>query len=93
MRIASMFMAASIQCPNINTLYDFSTYFSEEIHKCLVALKNGEIGVRFWWYSLFMHMFLYKGAYIFGKDMELKRVVDGVVIPIQSWTSLLDRHD
>lgn len=88
MSMAHMYMATSIQHLNINTLYDFSTYIAEEIHKGLVALKGGKIGVIFWWFLLFMHMFLFKDANYFGQEMELKRVVDGIEISVQSWTPI-----
>lgn len=87
-----MYMVVSIQHLNINTLYYSSTYIEEEIHKGLVALKGGKLGVRFLWFSLFMHMFLFKGVDYFGQEMEHKRVVDGIEMSVHSWTPILDRN-
>lgn len=40
-----------------------------------------------------MHMFLYKGQRDFEKDITLERKREGVDLPIQCWTQILDRDD
>lgn len=93
MPMAWMYMASYIQHPNYCTIYDYGGYLVERIHEGLVRLKKGEVGVKFSWYSLFMHMLVFKGASYFGIDMTLERMEGDLEFPIQCWTTVLDKDD
>lgn len=73
MPMAWMYMVAHIHHPQYCTIYDYTRFLVEKIHDGLIKLKKGEMGVRFSWYSLLMHMLLFKGAPYFGKNMTLDR--------------------
>lgn len=40
-----------------------------------------------------MHMFLFKGATYFGKDMTLERMKCDLEFMVQCWTTFLDKDD
>lgn len=86
-------MAAHLQHPTFNVVYDYATYLVECIHKGLVHLKGGKDWVNFWWYSLLIHMFLYKEEIFFGKDVKLNKKEDGIDLPVQCWTQILEKDD
>lgn len=42
---------------------------------------------KFYWYSLIMHMFLYRNVDYFKGTMNLKRKIDNKEIPVQLWST------
>lgn len=81
-----MHMKSNIQHVALNIVYYFSTYLVENMHKHLIDHKEGKHWVKFWWYSLLMHMILYKQEKHFSDDISLKKVEDDLELLVQCWT-------
>lgn len=64
-------------------VFDFALYLEEKIHEGLQDIKNGVFSTHLYWYSLLMHMFLYRNADYFEGTMNLKRIVDNIEVSIQ----------
>lgn len=77
-----MYMVAHISSFDLDIIFDFSSYLAEEIHDGLIGIAKGKVEKTFGHYSLLMHMFLFKGATYFGKEMELNREENGEPLPV-----------
>lgn len=75
--------------------FDFAPYLIDAIHDGLIGIKNAKVDRPFGWYSLLMHMFLFKGVEFFPNEMDLLKEKDGEEMPIQLWSIILswDRED
>ena len=82
MPIAYMFMGVQIQHPNFYVKYDFASFLAERIHEGLSKLQKNDIETQFFWYSMLMHMFLFKNAEFFSERMKLRQSVDGERLPV-----------
>ena len=82
MPIAYMFMGAQIQHPNFFVVYDYASFLAERIHEGLLNLYVGDTGTPFFWYSLLMHMFLYKNVDFFLEKMELRQEMNREKLPV-----------
>jgi hypothetical protein len=82
-----MYMGVLIQHPNFSVVYDFSATLAESVHRGLQRLQNNDFSTPFYWYSLIMHMFLFRNADFFAESMELKRKNDEENFPVQLWTT------
>ena len=71
-----LIMAQTLQFGMSNIL-DFSTFLAQEIHNGLVGISQGKVNRPFFWYSLLMHICLFKGVTFFSKGMELELTKDG----------------
>lgn len=80
--MAWMYMVAHIQHPQYCAVYDYAGFLSKIMHEGIIRLKKGKSAVRFSWYSLLMHMFLYKGAVYFGHNIDLERKVGELDLPV-----------
>lgn len=85
-----MFMAIKIQHIGLVVIYNFVPYVVDKIHEGLINLKKGGKN-HFYWYSLLMHMFLFKDVDYFGQFMTLNRVVDGGSMPVQAWSTIMSK--
>lgn len=90
-----MLMMAQILNPSIAVAYEFAPYLANVIHEGLIGSNNAKVDRPFGQYSMLMHMFLFKGAKYFAKDMDLLRVKDGEGMSVQLWSAYLswDRED
>ena len=70
----------------MRTILDFSTFLAQEIHNGLVGISQGKVKKPFCWYSLLMHVCLFKGFIYFSKGMEVEVTKDGERNPIQLWS-------
>lgn len=77
-----MLMMSQILNPSLAVTYDFAPYLIDAIHEGLIRINNAKVDRPFRWYSLLMHMFLFKGAEYFANDMDLLREKDGEDMPI-----------
>lgn len=66
-----MYMAIQIQHPNFTVIFNFAPYLEENIHEGLQDVKNGVFSTHFYWYSLLIHMFLYRNVNYFEGNMNL----------------------
>lgn len=75
--------------------YDFAPYLIDAIREGLIGINNAKVDRPFGWYSLLMHMFLFKRVEYFANDMDLLREKDGEDMPVQLWSTNLswDRED
>lgn len=89
MPIAYMFMGAQIQHLNFSVVYDYSSFLVERIHEGLLNLYVGDTSTPFFWYSLLMHIFLYKNADFFSEKMELRKEMNGEKLSMQAWSANL----
>ena len=71
-----LIMAHTLQF-GMSTILDFATFLVEEIHNGLVGISQGKVNRPFCWYSMLMHICLYKGVTFFSKGMELELAKDG----------------
>lgn len=69
--------------------YAFAPYLTDATHEGLIGLKNAKVDRTFGWYSLLMHMFLFKGAEYFANEMDLLREKEAEEMPIQLWSTIL----
>lgn len=83
MSISFMYMLAQIYSFGVDVIFYFSPYLTEEIHTWLVGIAKGKIEKTFGHYSLLIHVFLFKGATYFDKEMDLNREHEGEALPIQ----------
>lgn len=90
-----MLMIAQILNPSPAITFDYAPYLTDAIHVGIIWIKNGKIDKLFGWYSLLMHMFLFKGADYFAKEMDLVKVKDKEEMLVQLWSTVLswDRED
>ena len=44
----------------------------------LIRIAKGELDKLFYWYSILMYIFLYKGSTVIGGDMKLMKESEGV---------------
>ena len=58
------------------TLY-FPSYIVEEINNSLIGVDKGKVDKPLGWYSILMHICLFKGVSIFEKEINLERECDG----------------
>ena len=61
----------------ITSSFDFASYLAKEIHNRLIAIAKGVMDKPFSWYSLLMYIYLNKGSSVIGRDMVLKKEVEG----------------
>ena len=57
----------------VDVIFDFSSYIAEEIHNGLNGIEKGKIEKPSGWYSMLMHIFPFKGAFNFEKEIKLIR--------------------
>lgn len=60
-----MLMIAKILKPSLVVTFDFAPYLTNAIHEGLIGIKSAKVERSLRWYSLLMHMFLFKGAEYF----------------------------
>ena len=60
------------------SIFYFSTYLAEQIHYGLIRIAKGEMDKPFYWYSILMYIFLYKGSVVIERDMKLMKESKGV---------------
>ena len=77
-----VFMMAQILQYGLTSIFYFATFLAEEIHKGFICIVKEEFENPFGWYSLVMHICLYKGSSIFGKNMVLGKVQEGVEMSV-----------
>ena len=82
MPIAYMFMGVQIQHPNFSIMYDFASFLAERIDEGLSKLQKGDIGTQLFWYSMLMHMFLFRNTDFFVEKMNLRQSVNGERLPV-----------
>ena len=82
MPIKFMYVMALISFYGVDIIFFFSSYIVEEIHIGLVGIWKRKMENTFGHYSLLMHMFLFKGATYFGKEMILNRECEGEALPV-----------
>ena len=41
----------------------------------------------FYWYSILMYIYLYKGSAMIRRDIKLMKEIEGVKIPVQLWNA------
>lgn len=90
-----MLMMAQTLNPSLVVTCDFAPYLTDAIHEGLIGIKNAKVDRPFGWYSLLMHMFLFKGVEYFANEMDLLKEKDGEEMPVQLWSTVLswDRDD
>lgn len=86
-----MYIAIQIQHPNFTMIFDFSPYLEEKIYEGLQDVKSGVFGTHFYWYSLLMHMFLYRNADYFEGSMKIRRTIDNNEVPMHLWSMDMSR--
>lgn len=86
MPISFMYMMIQITSIGVDVVFDFATYLAEEIHVGLVGIAKEKVEKNFGYYSLLMHMFLFKGVTYFGKEIDLNREQDGEELLVQLWS-------
>lgn len=65
-----MLIIAQILNPCLAMTFDYASYITDAIHEGLIGIKNGKVDRPFGWYSLLMHLFLFKGGdYLNGMDL------------------------
>lgn len=82
-----VFMMAQILQYGLTSIFDFATFLAEELHKGFICIVKKDFEKPFGWYSLVMHICLYKGSSAFGRDMVLGKVQEGVEMPVQLWNA------
>jgi len=90
------YMAANIQHPSQNVQFNFASYLAKHIHQGLVNIKENKEPIRFRWFSLLCHMFLFYGRKEMVWHPKLRVNHDdnrGNMLPVQGWTHIWDRHD
>ena len=65
---------------------NFASFLVEEIHNGLVGISQGKVKKPFCWYSLLLHICLFKGVTFFSKGMELEVTKGGERNPVQLWS-------
>lgn len=70
----------------MSSILDFPTFLVEEIHNGLVGISQGKVNRPFYWYSLLMHICIFKGVTFFSKGMELELTKDGEKLQVQLWS-------
>ena len=70
----------------MSTILDFATFLAREVHNGLVGIAKGKVNKPFCWYSLLMHVCLYKGSTFFSKGMELETIRYGEKNLVQLWS-------
>lgn len=90
-----MLMIAQILNPSLAVTFDYAPYITHTIHESLIAIKNGKVNKPFGWYSLLMHLFVFKAGDYFANGMDLVKEKDGEKMPVQLWSTMLscDRED
>ena len=63
-----LIMAQTLQF-GMSSILDFATFLAREIHNGLVGIAKGKVDKPFCWYSLLMHVCLYKGFTFFSIGM------------------------
>lgn len=88
-------MISQILNPSLVVTFDYASYITNAIHEGLVGIKNGKVDRPFGWYSLLMHLFLFKGGDYFASGMDIVKEKDGEKILVQLWSIVLswDRED
>lgn len=66
-------MITQISSFSVEIIFDFASYLANEIHSGLVGITKGKVEKAWGQYSLFMHIFIFKGVTYFGKEMVLNR--------------------
>lgn len=90
-----LLMIAQILNPSLAITFDYASFIGDAIHGGLIGIKNGKVDRPFGWYSLLMHLFLFKGGDYFASGLDLVKEKEGEKMPIQLWSTLLswDRED
>lgn len=76
---------------DINRHFDYASLVAEGLHNALCNFKMGKSS-NFKYYSLLMHIFVYKGRRIWHLDLKLKLVIGGEPLSIQEWTYIWNLH-
>lgn len=58
-----MYIMVKISSFSVDIIFLFASFLAEEIHIGLIGIAKGKFEKTFGFYSLLMHMFLYKGGY------------------------------
>lgn len=66
-----MLMIAQILNPSLVVTFDYASFITDAIHGGLIGITNGKVDRPFAWYSLLMHLFLFKGGDYFASGMDL----------------------
>lgn len=66
-----MLMIAQILNPSLAVTFDYASFITDAIHEGLIGIKNGKVDRPFGWYSLLMHLFLFKSGDYFTSGMDL----------------------
>ena len=82
MHVSFMYMMVLIFYFGVDVIFYFASFLAKEIHNGLIGIAKSSVEKPSGWYSMLMHMFLFKGATYFGEEMELTREHDGEVLPI-----------
>lgn len=64
---------------------------AEGLHNALSDLKLGKSNI-FKYYSLLMHIFLYKGLKVWHPDLGIITKVRGEPLPVQEWMYVWDSY-
>ena len=67
MPITFIYMMIQISSFGVDIIFYFGSLIVEEIHIGLIGIAKGKIEKTFGFYSLLMHIFLYKGVTFFRK--------------------------
>lgn len=90
-----LLMIAQILNPSLVVTFDYASFIVDAIHGGLVGIKNGKVDRPFEWYSLPMHIFLFKGGDYFSSGLDLIKEKEGEKMPVRLWSTVLswDRED
>lgn len=81
--------------PSLAGTFDYASFIVDAIHRGIIGKKNGKVDRPFGWYSLLMHLFLFKGGDYFASGLDLIKEKEGENMPMQLWSTILswDRED
>ena len=70
-----IYMIAQLHHYRMNSIFDFASYLAgeylvEEIHNGLIGISKCKVDKPFGWYSMLMYMCLFKGSFVFEKEMK-----------------------
>lgn len=90
-----LLMIVQILNPSLAITFDYASFIADAIHGGLIGIKNGKVDRPFGWYSLLMHLFLFKGGDYFASGLDLVKEKEGEKMPVQLWSNVLswDRED
>lgn len=77
-----LLMIVQILNPSLAITFDYASYIADAIHGGLMGIKNGKVDRPFGWYSLLMHLFLFKGGDYFASGMDLVKEKEGEKMPV-----------